>query len=222
MVRHIEAGFSKLSGGAALSEALVAALGHGSGARSLHIMVESIAKVDGGWKAVVHAIVEPMPEDTDEEKAPEQARKLRPKHGEEPESEEEYQEKANKKRLHEKLEHDIASVHEEMEHKRRELEHFHKERKEEVHFFIDTVHEHSYQEIAHDFDFAYVHIIAAGPLWEEANRHFPDLDLYEAAHPGIIEKHAPAETLTYKPKPEAANSNSFERELVGTYFRLFG
>ncbi|MDB2682902.1 hypothetical protein N9Z27_01455 [Alphaproteobacteria bacterium] len=192
MEQHEVSGFSQSSAGEAMAAVLSAAGSAGSGAHSVHVLIVGLSKTGGGWKATAVVVIEPKFK-PDVENAQD-------------------------------LEHDDVLVDGAKKEKRRSLEdaRFVKEElgfkevyEEEKaaaiwHLWMDIDLEVFYYSMVRKPENAYVHFLPKGALWDQATKHFPDMELYEAAHAKAtdepIKRH-------YEPAPKAKRDLADELDL---------
>lgn len=185
-------GTSNSSASDALSAALGMAPSSISGAVSTHIIVNSISKTSEGWIAIVTVVVELK----QQEKLEPSDIKETPEKTEQAKEEQEAKEKAQ--RLLEKAAHNAGLIYEEeLEQQQRRIE----QNRERTLLYIEHTHEEIFREIEEQFHFDSVHIMAEGPLWETANKTFPDIEMYEAAHNNDAKTENVSPDFEKSPKP---------------------
>jgi hypothetical protein len=54
--------------------------------------------------------------------------------------------------------------------------------KEITHLYMEIAYEDLFINIEPQYNFSYVHYIAAGSLWDAVQKYHPDLEMYEAVH----------------------------------------
>ena len=167
------------------AEALCEVLGHAIhesvGAANTHVIVQKILATGAGWKAVVNYVLEPKAAvSSDGQKTQRQHVKRAVESSLCPHDEEE----------REKLEHEHhkhyadAMLEEQIYSEIRQTELAQLDMNMEssfIHLYIKDSDEAVFRTIEPNFNFDSVHVLS-GPLWDEANRHHPDMELFEAAH----------------------------------------
>jgi hypothetical protein len=173
--------YSTESPSEALSEALGHAIHESAGAANTHVIVQKIMATGSGWKAVLNYVFEPRAtEAADHPKT----RRAHVRHALEstalPDADDE-QKKAEQHHhehyVHEMLEEQIYSEIRQIELAQLDMNF----ESNFIHLYIKDSDESVFRAIESRFNFDSVHVLS-GPLWEEANRRHPDMELYEAAH----------------------------------------
>lgn len=181
MISDQVSAFSKEHPSEALSEALAHAIHQSEGAAHTHVIVQDVISTGTGWKAILNYYLQPkLPGGSTQRNARKAHVRAALQDASLPTDEAErrkVEQEHRQRYVHDTLEEQIYSEIRQIELAKLGLN----MEPSFIHLYIKDSDEALFRPIENNFNFDSVHVLS-GPLWEEANRRHPDLEMYEAAH----------------------------------------